>query len=93
VIGAELIGAAEAERVRADVTRKPDESPLFEATVSELEKALGREACERARGRGAGRGLETAVAVALEATSRRPGPARLKQSANRVGPGLVLTEP
>src|SRR5437588_2311464 len=93
VIAAELIGAAEVERVRVDVTLKPDERPLLEATVGELERALGREACERARDRGAGRGLETAVAVALEATSRRPGPARQKHSANRRGPGLVLTEP
>jgi predicted ATPase/DNA-binding SARP family transcriptional activator len=93
VIGAELIGAAEAERARVDVTRMPDERPLFEATVGELEKALGREACERARDRGAGRGLETAVAVALESTSRDPGPRRLKHDANRRGPGLVLTEP
>jgi len=93
VIAAELIGAAEAERASAEIMRQPDELPLLEATVQELEDALGREAFERARDRGAGRSLETAVAVALEVTSRRPGPARQKQSASRHGPRLVLAEP
>jgi non-specific serine/threonine protein kinase len=90
VIAAELIGAAEAERARAEVTRKPDERPLFDATVRELVKSLGREGYERARDRGAGRGLDTAVAVALESTTRRPGPARQKRTAGRHG--LVVAD-
>jgi predicted ATPase len=92
VIAAELIGAAEVERARAEVTRKPDERPLFEATVRELERALGHEGYERARDRGAGRGLEFAVALALESTNRRPGPARQKGSVSRHGSGLRLVD-
>jgi non-specific serine/threonine protein kinase len=91
VIAAELIGAAEAERIRADVTQKPDERPLLDTTVRELEEALGREGYERARNRGAGRSLATAVAVALEASNRRPGPAREKQRARR-GPRLAVID-
>ena len=48
-IAAELIGAAVAERDRTGIGRMPDERPLFDATVRELEDSLGR--CFHARAR------------------------------------------
>jgi hypothetical protein len=89
VIGAELIGAAEAERERVGLDRKPDQLPLFEATIRELSEELGRDAYERARARGRSRTLDIAVAVALESTERRPGPARRKRSAAKRGLEIV----
>jgi hypothetical protein len=70
VTGAQLIGAAHAERERAGVERKPDELPFIETTVRELERVLGREAyaCEHERGRG--QACQAAVEVALECTGR-----------------------
>jgi predicted ATPase/DNA-binding SARP family transcriptional activator len=91
IIGAELIGAADAERARDGVERKPEERPLFESTVSALERALGRDGYERARDRGAGRSLQTAVALALKSIERTPGPARSKSAKLRVS-GLALAE-
>jgi predicted ATPase/DNA-binding SARP family transcriptional activator len=85
VIGAELIGAAEAERERAGIDRKPDQLPLFETTTRELAEELGPAAYARARTRGHGRSLDIAVAVALKSTERQPGPARRKRTAAKQG--------
>lgn len=63
-IGAELVGAAEAERIRAGALRQPDERPLFEITVRELEETLSRDAYDRQRERGFGRSREAAVQLA-----------------------------
>ncbi len=81
ITAAELIGAAEAERKRSGIDRKPDELVLFEATNRELMEELGPEAYTRARARGRGRSLDIAVAVALKSTERKPGPARRKRTA------------
>jgi tetratricopeptide (TPR) repeat protein len=85
VIGAELLGAAEAERDRSGIDRKPDERALFEATTQELADELGPEAYARARLRGRSRGLDIAVAVALKSTEREPRPARQKRTAAKHG--------
>ena len=69
-IGAELIGAAEAERTRAGAPRLPDERPLYEIAVRELEQALGPEGYDRERKRG--QELTRAVAVALALKSVDP---------------------
>ncbi len=92
VTGVELIGAAEAERKRAGIERKPDEIALFEATRVELSEELDPEAYARARSRGWSRGLDIAVAVALEATERPPGPARQKRSAAKHGLRVVARD-
>ncbi len=61
------VGAAEAERERAGIDRKPDEVvPVRDTRVRELAADLGPEAYARARARGRSRGLDIAVAVALE---------------------------
>jgi hypothetical protein len=83
VIGAELIGAADAQRARVARERKPDERPFFDATARELEAELGRPAFERARERGRERSIQTAVAVALEAIERVPRPVRRRRRAAR----------
>jgi tetratricopeptide (TPR) repeat protein len=73
---AELIGAADAERARAGVVRKPDERPYFEQTERELARALGRTRYDRERSRGQRTSLEDAVALALEcAAMAAPDPA------------------
>jgi predicted ATPase len=69
-VGAQLIGAAHAERARAGAERKPDERPYFEQTVEELERALGPEAYARERRQGQIRSLQAAVAIALKSTER-----------------------
>jgi hypothetical protein len=73
--GAELIGAADAERARAGADRKPDERPYFEQTAAELAQALGSETYEHARMHGHSIGLDDAVARALSFTvdSAAPG--------------------
>lgn len=70
--GAELLGAAAAERDRAGVERKADELALLEATVRELDQSLGRRAYKRAYLRGYGRTLDVAIAVALRTSTRMP---------------------
>jgi predicted ATPase/DNA-binding SARP family transcriptional activator len=70
VTGAELIGAADAERARTAVRRQPDESRLFNTTVRELEHALGPEGYRLAHARGGGMSLASSLAVALESTER-----------------------
>ncbi len=92
VVGAELIGAAEAERHRSGIDRKPDELALFEATTRELQEELGAEAYARARARGASRSLDIAVAVALKSTEREPGPARQKRTAVKRGVRVMARE-
>ncbi|MBV8432636.1 MAG: MFS transporter [Solirubrobacterales bacterium] len=92
VTGAELIGAAEAERERSGIDRKPDELPLFEATIRELVDELGREAYTRAVARGRGRDLDVAVALALKSTEREPRPARQKRSAAKHGLKVVARD-
>jgi predicted ATPase/DNA-binding SARP family transcriptional activator len=92
VTGVELIGAAEAERERAGIDRKPDELALFEATIHELSEELDGEAYARARSRGWSRGLDIAVAVALESTEREPGPARQKRSAAKHGLKVIARD-
>lgn len=92
VTGAELVGAAEAERERAGVNRKPDERSLFDTTIRELAADLGPEAYARARARGRGRGLDIAVAVALESIQREPGPARQKRTAAKHGLKVVAQD-
>ncbi len=82
ITGAELIGAADAQRTRAERERKPDELPFFAATAQELAESLGAEAFERARERGRERSLQTAVAVALESIERAPTPARRRRRAS-----------
>jgi tetratricopeptide (TPR) repeat protein len=90
VTGAELIGAADAERERSGTERKPDELALFETTTRELTDELGIEGYARARGRGRGRSLDIAVAVALKAIEREPGPARQKRTAAKRGLQVVV---
>ncbi|HLY48862.1 MAG TPA: BTAD domain-containing putative transcriptional regulator [Solirubrobacteraceae bacterium] len=85
ITAAELIGAAEAERERSGIDRKPDELALFATTHDELIEELGPEVYTRARARGRGRNLDIAVAVALKSTQREPGPARQKRSATKHG--------
>lgn len=92
VTGAELIGAAEAERERSGIDRKPDELALFEATERELTDELGIENYARARARGSSRSLDIAVAVALKAIEREPGPARQKRTAARRGLEVVARD-
>ena len=92
VTGAELIGAAEAERERSGIDRKPDELVLFESTVRELQDELGPEAYVRARARGASRSLDIAVAVAIKSTEREPGPARQKRTAAKLGLEVMARE-
>ena len=55
---AELIGAAAAERERPGAQRMPDERPIFEATVRELETP-SEPTVSRARGSGATSGRWT----------------------------------
>jgi tetratricopeptide (TPR) repeat protein len=92
VTGAELIGAAEAERQRSGIDRKPDELVLFEATTRELGDELGIEAYARARARGRSRSLDIAVAVALKSIEREPGPARQKRTATKRGLEVVASD-
>jgi predicted ATPase/DNA-binding SARP family transcriptional activator len=92
VTGVELIGAAEAERERAGIERKPDELVLFEPTLRELSEELDAESYARARSRGWSRGLDIAVAVALESTEREPRPARQKRSAAKHGLRVVARD-
>jgi tetratricopeptide (TPR) repeat protein len=92
VTGAELVGAAEAERDRSGIARKPDELVVFDTTVRELSEDLGPEAYGRALARGRSRGLDIAVAVALESTEREPGPARQKRTAAKRGLKVVARD-
>lgn len=92
VTGVELIGAAEAERERSGIERKPDELTLVDQATRELAEELGAEAYARARSRGRGRGLDIAVAVALESIEREPGPARQKRSAAKHGLKVVARD-
>jgi tetratricopeptide (TPR) repeat protein len=92
ITGAELIGAAEAERERSGIDRKPDELTLFEATASELTEELGSERYARAHARGHGRSLDIAVAVARKSTQREPGPARQKRTAAKHGIEVLAQE-
>ncbi|MBV9603967.1 MAG: tetratricopeptide repeat protein [Solirubrobacterales bacterium] len=70
-VGARLIGAGDAERVRAGADRKPDELPYFEETARGLAEALGPLDYERRRAEGRSMALESAVAEALAFTARR----------------------
>jgi predicted ATPase/DNA-binding SARP family transcriptional activator len=92
VTGAELVGAAEAERERSGSDRKPDERALFDTTIRELAGDLGPDAYARARARGRSRGLDIAVAVALESIQREPGPARQKRTAAKRGLKVVAQD-
>ncbi len=67
---AELIGAAAAERERPGAQRMPDERPIFEATVRELEDSLGADGFTRARERGHERTLDEGISAGLAATER-----------------------
>jgi predicted ATPase/DNA-binding SARP family transcriptional activator len=71
--GAELIGAADAQRSQAAIERKPDQLPFFDATIRELERALGRDGYERAHDQGRGRTLQDATAIALESLGSELG--------------------
>jgi predicted ATPase/DNA-binding SARP family transcriptional activator len=68
-LGAELIGAADAERQRLNFARKPDEGPFFAATTQMLGQALNSKEYERAHARGLGMSLEAAILEALKSTS------------------------
>jgi tetratricopeptide (TPR) repeat protein len=92
ITGAELVGAAEAERERSGIDRKPDELAVFDTTIRELSEDLGAEAYARAQARGRSRGLDIAVAVALESTEREPGPARQKRTAAKRGLKVVVRD-
>jgi predicted ATPase/class 3 adenylate cyclase len=74
VMAAEMIGAADAERERAGIMRKPDELPLVEAAMSHLEHALGAEAFTRVRERGAGEDLGSVIERALASAALTPAP-------------------
>jgi predicted ATPase/DNA-binding SARP family transcriptional activator len=92
ITGAELLGAAEAERERAGIEHKPDELALFDATTHALADQLGSEVYARARARGRSRSLDVSVAVALKLTEREPGPARQRRSAALQGLKLVASD-
>ncbi|MGZ4186903.1 MAG: tetratricopeptide repeat protein [Solirubrobacteraceae bacterium] len=68
--GAELIGAAAAERERAGAQGMLDERSIFDAAVHELEEALGQDGFARARDRGHEWSLTEAIEAGLSATER-----------------------
>lgn len=70
-IGAELIGAADAERERTGVARRPDEWRFLDATARALEEALAEKDYRLAHDRGRCMTLDSAVALALKSTESR----------------------
>jgi tetratricopeptide (TPR) repeat protein len=68
-LGAELFGAADAERARVKFDRMPDEGPFFAETTRMLEQVLGAEGYQQARARGQGKTLRAAIADGLKSTA------------------------